>query len=61
MKPNKIIVCETINNVVTDQIDLNIPLTDYDIICDQIKVVNECDENCKDCIIQKLYSINQGG
>lgn len=35
----KITICDTENNIVTDQIDLNIPETDYDIICDAMNIV----------------------
>lgn len=55
----KITVCDTENNNVTDQIDYNVPLTDYDIICEVIAANNDCNKDCQNCIIQKLYSTNQ--
>lgn len=55
----KITVCIVKNNIVTDQIDYNVPLANYDYVCDIFRADNKCDPDCEDCIIQKLYSITQ--
>ena len=55
----KITTCEIKNFSAVNREEFNIPLTDYDIICEVITANNDCNKDCQNCIIQKLYSINQ--